>query len=192
MCGVFIARSDNMSLIIKGRNIEITDKLRQYIEKKISKIEKHYNQIIKTEVELLIEKNPSISKNQTVQVTLFTKGPIFRARESSIDIYASIDLAVDKLKKQVERYKGKTYTSQIHPVDNTHFSKEPIKEFKEKFQIVKTKQFVMKPMTPEEAILQMETLGHSFFVFSNAETETINVIYRRKDNNYGLIEPKLG
>lgn len=183
-----------MAVIIRGKNIEITDKLRRYAESKINKIRKHYNQIIKTEVELIAEKNPSITNNQVVEVTLFTKGPVFRGKESSNDIYASIDLVTGKLEKQVEKYKGKTYASQVqtnHPSGLTESPEESFSE-QERARIVKTKQFAMKPMSLEEAIMQMETLGHNFFIFTNSETEEINVVYRRRDNNYGLIEPVLG
>lgn len=183
-----------MTVIIKGKNIEITDKLRQYAEGKINKIKRHYDQIIKTEIELITEKNPSITNNQVVEVTLFTKGPAFRGKESSNDIYASIDLVTAKLEKQVEKYKGKTYASQVqtnHPSGLTEASKESFSK-QNSGRIVKAKQFAMKPMSLEEAIMQMETLGHNFFIFTNSETEEINVVYRRKDNNYGLIEPILG
>lgn len=178
-----------MSIIIKGKNIEVTPALRTYAEEKIGKIQKRYNHIIKTEVEFIVEKNPSISANQTVEVTLFTKGPIFRAKESSSDMYASVDVVLEKLERQVEKHKGKVYHNnrgsgalpEIAIAENS-IAEEPIR-------IVKTKQFAIKPMPPDEAIMQMNLLGHDFFVFTNSETEEVNVVYRRNDDNYGLIEP---
>jgi len=186
-----------MQIIVKGRNIEVTDALREYVEDKIAKTTKYFDHIIKIEVEFTVEKNPSISNPETVEVTLFTKGPVIRAKESSTDMYASIDLVAEKLERQIKRYKGKLQT---HTLKNSELKKENLaaagiseeieeEERSEKPEIVKIKQFAVKPMSPEEAALQMDLLGHDFYVFTNSETDEINVVYRRKDQNYGLIEP---
>ncbi len=181
-----------MEIIIKGRHIEVTDALRAYAEDKIGKIAKYFDQIQKIEIEFTDEKNPSIVNSKTVEVTVFPKGPILRAKESSGDMYASIDIVVDKLERQVKRFKSKTYKSTknapgLGAVAKSRFAKEG-EEFRGP-KIVKVKQIAVKPMVPEEATMQMELLGHDFFVFTNAETEEINVVYKRKDSNYGLIEP---
>lgn len=180
-----------MSVIVKGKNIEITNALKKYAEEKVNHVKKHFNEIIKTEIELIVEKNPSITNNQTVEVTLFTKGPLIRAKESSTDMYASIDQVVAKLERQIDRFKGKTYKSQVHPLNSAELlpPEESGEGEEQSPQIVKTKQVPMKPMSPEEAVMQMELLGHDFFVFINAETEETNVVYRRKNNTFGLIEP---
>ncbi len=186
-----------MQVIVKGRNINITEALRKYAVDKISKMTKYFDQIIKIEIEFIVEKNPSISEAKTVEATVFTKGPVIRAKESSTDMYASIDMVAAKLERQVKRYKGKlqTHVSRSNEsVKANIVSGEPIgeaknQESKEKPRIVKIKQVPMKPMSPIEASLQMELLGHDFYVFTNAETDEVNVVYRRKDNNYGLIEP---
>jgi len=186
-----------MKVIVKGRNINITDALREYAIEKTSKMTKYFDQIMKIEIEFMVEKNPSISNPKMVEATVFTKGPVIRAKESSTDMYASIDLVADKLERQVKKYKGKLRT---HNLRNNGAIRENVTEVErnnkddketagKKPRIVKIKQFAMKPMSPIEASLQMELLGHDFYVFNNAETDEVNVVYRRKDNDYGLIEP---
>ena len=146
------------------------------------------------EVELWTEKNPSIADNQVVEATIFTKGPVIRAREASPDIYASIDLVFAKLERQVKKYRGKlvsrsqgahkeAFASEGFTIPRRRKSsrKRPLAP-----RIVKTKQFMVKPMTPEEAALQLELVGHDFFVFTNSESQETAVVYRRRDGNYGL------
>lgn len=181
-----------MQVIIKGKNIEVTDALRMHAEDKIKKVTRHFDQIMKIEIELSVAKNRRVSKNQTVEVTLFAKGPAIRAKESSTDMYASIDMVINKLERQIKKYKGKVYASankNTEKLAELFLKKTKGEKQQAESRIVKTKQFLIKPMTPEEAILQMELLSHDFFVFTNSETEDINVVYRRKDKNYGLIEP---
>jgi putative sigma-54 modulation protein len=182
-----------MEIIVKGRHIEVTGALRAYAEDKIGRITKYFDQIMKIEIEFTDEKNPSIVNSKTVEVTVFPKGPVLRAKESSGDMYASIDLVVDKLERQVKRYKNKSYKGSKHvpglgEIAVTSFAEEEALR-DEAPSIVKIKQVAVKPMAPEEATMQMELLGHDFFVFTNAETDEINVVYKRKDSNYGLIEP---
>ncbi len=170
--------------------MEITDALRTYAEEKISRVRKHFNEIIKMEIELIVEKNPSITNNNVVEVTLFTKGPVIRASGSSTDMYASIDKVTEKLERQIEKFKGKTYSSKVHHSISLQKMVTPEETEEEKPRIVRTKRFLLKPMSPEEAILQMDLLGHDFFVFTNSETEEVNVVYRRKNDTFGLIEPE--
>ncbi len=180
-----------MELYFRGRNLKVTEALKDYVRKKIAKIERHLSDIMRCEVELVYETNPSISDNHRAEITLHTKGPLIRAVASSSNMYASIDLTLDKLEKQVDKYKGKIYSSR-----NKHREKlgrgRRGRGGKKAPWVVKKKQFVVKPMSVEEAILQMELLQHDFFIFANADTETLNVLYRRKDNTYGLIEAVSG
>jgi putative sigma-54 modulation protein len=188
---------EGMKVIVKGRNINVTNTLREYAVEKMAKMTKYLDQIMQIEIEFIVEKNPSIANAKTVEATVFTKGPVIRAKESSSDMYASIDLVVDKLERQIKRYKGKL---KAHNVRTNGTAREALlneeqeneveaSEESRKPRIVKVKQFSIKPMSPVEASMQMELLGHDFYVFTNAETDEVNVVYRRKDNNYGLIEP---
>ena len=181
-----------MQLQVKGRNFEISEQIRSYAEGKLGKLDKLVRDPTRIELELLVEKNPSISDNHVAEATVFTKGPVLRARESSADMKASIDQLVEKLERQVKRYRDKRrrgHRPYGHsppvadaPSTPTESETEPM--------IVKTKQFAIKPMTAEEAVLQMDLIGHDFFVFKNADTDEINVVYRRRDGDYGLIEPQ--
>jgi putative sigma-54 modulation protein len=175
-------------LQVKGKNVEVTDSLKDYALQKLGKLDKHLNDAARLELELQVEKNPSISANQVAEATVWTKGPILRARESSTDMKASIDQLVDKLERQATRYRekrrrgpGKGHAAPTHRAAAEDGA--PL--------IVKTKQFPVKPMNPEEAVLQLELVGHDFFVFQNAETVAVNVVYRRRDGDYGLIEPQV-
>jgi putative sigma-54 modulation protein len=182
-----------MELIVKGRNIQVSNTLRKYAEDKVGRITRYFNKINKIEVELTSEKNPSVSNSQTVEVTVFSKGILVRATKSSTDMYASIDLVVDKLERQIKKYKSKLYKSLKQKEGLGRLAKvdREVEEEPEP-KIVRTKQIEVKPMTPEEAALQMELLGHDFFVFANSETEEVNIVYRRRDDNYGLIRPIFG
>jgi putative sigma-54 modulation protein len=181
-----------MRLQVKGRNVEVSDSIREYAEAKLAKLEKLVKDPTRVEVELAVEKNPSIAANHVAEATVFTKGPTLRARESSADMKASIDQLVDKLERQVKRYREKRRRGRpphgAPPVEGAGPMIPTDSEAES--MIVKTKQFAIKPMTAEEAVLQLDLIGHDFFVFKNAETEQINVVYRRRDGNYGLIEPE--
>ncbi len=181
-----------MRLQVKGKNLEVSDSLHRYAEEKLGKLERHLNDATRLELELAVEKNPSISDKQVAEATIWTKGPILRARESSDDMRASIDLLAEKLERQVKRYKEKRQRKQVarHGPHHQHDEEvRPVVPEEEEPVIVKTKQFAVKPMTPEEAVLQLELIGHDFFVFRNVESSDVNVVYRRRDGNYGLIEP---
>ena len=175
-----------MQLQVKGRGVEISESIRAYAQKRLGKLERQLPDP-RIELELAVENNPSIRAHHIAEATVWTRGPTLRARESSSDVRASIDQLVDKLERQVTRYREKNRTRRR---GGAHQMEEPPMTTPEEPQIVKTKQFAVKPMTPEEAVLQLELIGHDFFVFQNAETGEVNVVYRRRDGHYGLIEPQ--
>jgi putative sigma-54 modulation protein len=179
-------------LQVKGKNVEISDSLKTYAQEKLGKLDKHLNDAARLELELAVEKNPSIAENQIAEGTIWTKGPVLRARESSPDMRASIDMLVEKLERQARRYRDKrrSRSGRASP-GAAEAATIPVVVDEESPVIVKTKQFAVKPMTPEEAVLQLELIGHDFFVFQDAESSDVNVVYRRRDGNYGLIEPQV-
>jgi putative sigma-54 modulation protein len=178
-------------LHVKGKNLEVSDSIRRYAEEKLAKLDRQLHELTQVELELWMEKNPSISANQVAEATIFTKGPTLRAREASSDMKASIDQLTDKLLRQVEHYRAKRSRRQARgngiPPPGGPMS---ISDSEQSPQIVKSKQFAVKPMTPEEAALQLELVGHDFFVFQNEESGEVNVLYRRSEGGYGLIEPQ--
>jgi putative sigma-54 modulation protein len=185
-----------VNLTVKGRNLVLTEAISAYAETKLGKLSKYLANSSRCEVELWTEKNPSIADNQVVEITIFTKGPVIRAREASPDIYASIDLVFEKIERQVKKYRGKV-VSRHQETPKEALTSEGFRILEEPEDaetetspplIVKTKQFMTKPMTPEEAALQLELVGHDFYVFTNSETNETAVVYRRRDGNYGLIE----
>jgi putative sigma-54 modulation protein len=178
-------------LQVKGKNVDVTDSLKDYALHKLGKLEKHLNSAARLELELHVEKNPSISQNQVAEATIWTKGPVLRARESSTDMKASIDLLVEKLERQARRYRDKRRRGPGRGNHDQGIEGIPVVASEDAPVIVKTKQFAIKPMTPEEAVLQLELVGHDFFVFQNADSNDVNVVYRRRDGNYGLIEPQV-
>jgi putative sigma-54 modulation protein len=143
----------------------------------------------RVELELLVETNPSIADNNVAEATVWTKGPVLRAREASGDMKASIDQLVDKLERQVKRYREKRREAPRRHAPPPAEA-PPIELEDTSTAITKTKQFAVNAMTPDEAVLQLELVGHDFFVFRNAESDGINVVYRRRDGHYGLIEPQ--
>jgi putative sigma-54 modulation protein len=180
-------------LQVKGKNVDVSDSLKSYAQEKLGKLDKHLNDAARLELELAVERNPSISENQIAEATIWTKGPVMRARESSSDMRASIDLLVEKLERQARRYREKRRRGPSNRNHGAGLEPEvrPVVPDEEHPVIVKTKQFAVKPMSPEEAVLQLELIGHDFFVFQNAESDGVNVVYRRRDGNYGLIEPQV-
>ncbi len=174
-----------MKFNIVGKNIEVTEGLRAAVEDKIGKLEKFFNEDTEVHVTLSVEKD-----RQKIEVTIPVKGNIIRSEQVSSDMYVSIDLVEEIIERQLKKYKNKL-------VDKKQGSGFFRQEFIEKdymdeedVQIIRTKKFDIKPMYPEDACVQMELLGHSFFVFCNAETDQVNVVYKRKGNTYGLIEPE--
>lgn len=174
-----------MEILVTGKNIEVTSALRNVVEKKLSKLDKYFNPEVKANVTLSVQKN-----SQIVEVTIPFNGVILRGEEKNIDMYASIDLVVDKLEGQIR--KQKTKLQRRNHGTSLRFQSIPDvdEDANEEPKIVRTKKFAIKPMSAEEAVLQMELLGHNFFVFESAEDEEVNVVYKRKDGNYGLIEPE--
>ncbi len=178
-----------MQLQVKGKNLEMSDPIRDYAEEKFRRLERHLPDPTKVELELSLEKNPSIADNHIAEATIWTKGPTLRARESSSDWRASIDELVDKLERQAKRYREKRHNHHAH-TNTAPLDTAPVVPGEPEPMLVKTKQFPVKPMTPEEAVLQLELIGHDFFVFRNSEVGEVGVVYRRRDGNYGLIEPQ--
>jgi len=174
-----------MKFIILGKNIEVTDGLRSAVEEKIGKLEKYFTPETEVHVTLSVEKD-----RQKIEVTIPVKGSIIRSEQVSNDMYVSIDLVEEIIERQLKKYKKKL-TDQQHAesffkqdyIDNDYMDEEEIK-------IIRSKKFDIKPMYAEDACIQMELLGHNFFVFCNAETDQVNVVYKRKGNTYGLIEPE--
>jgi len=177
-------------LQVKGRNVEVSPSIRSYAEEKLGKLSKQLADPTQVELELTVEKNPSIADNHVAEATIWTKGPTLRAREASMDMKASIDQLVDKLERQVKRYREKRREEPRRQARNGQVPEPGIPVAGEgEPSIVKTKQFAVKPMTPEEAVLQLELVGHDFFVFRNEGSNDVNVVYRRRAGDYGLIEP---
>jgi putative sigma-54 modulation protein len=180
-----------MRLEVKGRNVEVSDAIRRYAEEKLGRLERQLADPTQVELELAVEQNPAIAANHVAEATIWTKGPTLRARESSSAFEASIDQIVDKLERQVKRYREKRSRREAGrrangiPSDEPHFTAEQLERM-----IVKSKQFDLQPLTPDEATLELELIGHDFFVFSNVDTGRTNVVYRRRDGAYGLIEPQ--
>ncbi len=170
-----------MNVSVRGKNTNATPALKEYVEKRLSKLDKYFENEPEAQVTLVVEKD-----THKVEVTMPINGMILRGEEATGDMYASIDLVVEKMERQINRYKGK-FTKKGKTAAAVEAVPHPSEDLD---QVVKTKRFAIKPMPVDEALMQMNLLGHSFFVFSNAETEEVNVIYKRKDGHYGLIEPE--
>ena len=174
-----------MRITITGRNIDLTDGLKAAVEDKLSKLEKYFTTDTEAHVTLSVEK-----ERQKIEVTIPMKGNIIRSEQVSNDMYVSIDLVEEIIKRQLKKYRKKLVTQQQ---SESFFKKDFIEkeaENDEEIKISRNKKFDVKPMYPEDACVQMELLGHNFFVFRNAETDEVNVVYKRKGNTYGLIEPE--
>ena len=191
-----------MEYIVKARNFELNEKIKDYSEKKIkSKIEKLLERTTKTEVKFVLEKNPRITENNRVEVTAFASGAVIRVTDTATDVFAAIDKVSSKLERQIKKYREKIISKGrknhnapgVTAEDIGKFGSADLEDIEEEISksIVKTKTFMLKPTSPEEAVMQMEFLGHDFFVFINSETDRTAVVYRRKDLNYGLIEPTI-
>ena len=174
-----------MKYVITGRGTNVTDGLRSAIEEKLGKLEHYFAPDTEVHVTLKVEKD-----RQKVEVTVPVKGHIIRAEQVSDDMYVSIDLIEDIIERQLRKYKTKIVDSKQNVVSFTsEFMQEDDYE-DEDVKVIRTKRFAVKPMDPEEACVQMELLNHSFYVFRNAETDEVNVVYKRKGGDYGLIEPE--
>ena len=175
-----------MKFIILGKNIEVTPGLRSAVEDKIGKLEKYFNPDTEAHVTLSVEKD-----RQKIEVTIPVKGNIIRSEQVSNDMYVSIDLVEEIIERQLKKYKTKLIAKEQSAgcFKQDFIEKDYMDE--EEVQIVRTKKFDIKPMYPEDACVQMELLGHNFYVFCNAETDQVNVVYKRKGSTYGLIEPEV-
>ncbi|MBQ6442155.1 MAG: ribosome-associated translation inhibitor RaiA [Lachnospiraceae bacterium] len=174
-----------MRITITGRNIDLTDGLKAAVEDKLSKLEKYFTPDTEAHVTLSVEK-----ERQKIEVTIPMKGNIIRSEQVSNDMYVSIDLVEEIIERQLKKYRKKLVTQQQ---SESFFKKDFIEkeaDNDEEIKISRNKKFDVKPMYPEDACVQMELLGHNFFVFRNAETDEVNVVYKRKGNTYGLIEPE--
>lgn len=186
-----------MELSINGRNLEITQRIENYVEKKTSRLDRYMPNLAKVHVDLSEEKNRSSVQRQVAQITIRDdRGTILRAEERSNDLFAAIDTVIDKLYRQINRYQGKRRRKWRSAGGEEPIIGEPLPfedeiEEEEEQVIVRYKRFPAHPMPAEEAIEQMELLGHDFFVFFNPDDEAINVLYRRHDGNYGLLQPEL-
>ena len=176
-----------MRITITGRNIELTPGIKEAVEEKLSKLEKYFKPETVVNVTLSVEK-----ERQKNEVTIPTKGHTIRAEEVSNDMYVSIDLVEETLERQLIKYRTKIISKKMNAAANfkAEYLEEQIEEEDEEIKIVRSKRYDMKPMYPEDACIQMELLGHDFFVFVNAETDEVNVVYKRKANTYGIIEPE--
>ncbi len=182
-----------MELTIKGRNFEVTDRLEDYVYKKIGRLDRYLPSITEARVELSTEDTKAAQHRQVCQVTVRADAKILRAEERSDDMFSSIDAVLDKMYRQIARFKGKRESRWRGP--GAHVEPLPL-EYEDEAEegstrIARTKRFDMVPMDPEEAIEQMELLGHSFFIFYNVDAGEINVVYRRKQGDYGLLQPVL-
>jgi len=181
-----------MELQITGKNIDLSPTVRRYVERKLGRLSCHLPNIVGFKVEIFEEKTKSPRQRFVVQATVDSSGTLFRSEERGEDLFTAIDKVAATMNRQIEHYKGKRY-------DKGRGSSLARGEFNEEVvaaqplrKVVKVKRFAVKPMSVAEAIDQMELLGHDFFLFFNADTEELNLLYRRKDGNYGLIEPELG
>ena len=181
-----------MELQITGKNIELSSVVHQYIERKLGKLSRYLPNIIETKVEISEEKTKSPQQHFVVQVTVDSRGTLLRSQERGENLFTAIDKVVEVMNRQIKHYKGKLYEKgRGNSFARGKFSEE-VEAVKPTQDIVKVKRFAVKPMSMAKAIDQMELLGHDFFLFLNADTEELNLLYRRKDGNYGLIEPELG
>jgi putative sigma-54 modulation protein len=178
--------------VIAKNNVEVSETLKAYVEKKIGKLGRYLPTLDEGKVEVSHEGTKQPEQRFTVQVTLDSKGVLIRAQEKSKNIHTAIDKVVDVLSKRIERYKGKLYDKGRGISLARQGAAIEAEEIEPPKRVVKTKHFLVKPMPVDEAINQMELLGHDFFLFMDADTERLNLLYRRDDGNYGLIEPEQG
>lgn len=181
----------SMAIAVRGKNIEITPALRDYVAKRVGKVTKYFDGASMGEITAILTVNKG---RHIVEVTVPINGILLRGEEATTDMYASIDLVIEKLEKQIEKYKTKlarklksgSFKTELIPASTVVVP--AVSE--DEFSIVKTKRFAVKPMNADEAVMQMNLINHDFFVFMNSDTEEVNVVYRRRDGQYGLIEPE--
>ncbi|MGV0105539.1 ribosome hibernation-promoting factor, HPF/YfiA family [Nostoc sp. DSM 114160] len=189
-----------MKLVIHGKNIEITDAIREYVHQKIEKAVSHFQSITnEVDVHLSVARNPRINTRQAAEVTIYANGSVIRAEESSESLYASIDLVADKIARQLRKYKERRQDHKTHAQPTEVVIPESIvtdligdRTAELPNEVVRTKYFSMPPMTVAEALEQLQLVGHDFYMFHNSETGEINVIYERNHGGYGVIHPRNG
>ena len=172
-----------MRVTVIGKNINVTPALKEIVEKKISKLDKYFEPNVTARATLTVQKN-----SQIFEVTIPFNGVVLRCEESTDDMYKSIDLVENKLERQIRKQRTKLQRRSNESLRFSNFDEVALEE-DDQGEIVKVKKFNIKPMSTEEAILQMELVEHNFFVFKDSDTDNVNVIYKRKDGNYGLLEP---
>lgn len=174
-----------MQVAVRGKNLEITSALREYVEKKLGKIEKYVDYPVTAQANLYTERGRHI-----VEVTAMLNGVLLRGEEATGDMYASIDLVADKLEKQLLKYRARLRRRKDAGAGAFAAGEAAVEDETTEGRVVKTKRFPVKPVTVDEAIMQMELVSHDFYVFVNSETGKVNVVYRRRDGDYGLLEPE--
>lgn len=175
-----------MKVTVIGKNIELTQALKEIVQKKISKLEKYFDVEVEAKATLSVQRN-----RQIIEVTIPFNGAILRGEESTENMYKSIDLVEDKLERQIIKQKTRLSRKNNVSLKFASVNNDKLESIEDEGSLVKVKKFAVKPMDSEEAILQMDLLGHSFFVYQDAESSKVNVVYKRKDGNYGLLEPEL-
>ena len=188
-----------MDLIIHGRNVDITDWIEEYVDKKVGKMERYLPSANEARVELSHNETRDASDRYTSQITIWTNGQILRAEESTSDIFASIDASADKMYRQIRRFKGRYHTrrrasaaaSAEAEAEFLATMTQDIEEEEEEATIIRRKEFLLQPMNEEEAMEQMLLLGHDFFVYFDPDANGVNVLYRRRDGQFGLLQPRI-
>jgi putative sigma-54 modulation protein len=175
-----------MNIVIRGKHIELTDALKEYVIKRVGKLAKYSDEFMDIQVTLLVERD-----RHRVEVTAPLHGMILRGEEETEDMYSSIDMVVEKLERQIEKYRTRINKRMRSKIFKDYDSKQPLEVNEEpREEVVRQKKFPAKPMSVEEAIMQMNLVGHNFFVFTNAESQEMNVVYRRNNGDYGLLQPQ--
>lgn len=199
---LYIMESANMKLLIQGNNIAVTESIHDYVEQKLNKAVKHFQNITgKVDVHLSVARNSRIERKHKAEVTVFANGTVIRAQEGSENLYASIDMVADKIARQLRKYKEKHLSKNTHayirqeaiedsenPVEVTELNSDRAPELPA--EVVRSKYFTMPPMTTQEALEQLQLVDHDFYMFLNSETNEINVIYSRNHGGYGVIQPR--
>lgn len=175
-----------MNIVIRGKHIELTEALKEYVNKRVGKLEKYSDEFMDVQVTLLVERD-----RHRVEVTAPIHGIILRGEEETEDMYSSIDLVIEKLERQIDKYRTRINKRMRSKVLKDHETKQPVEVNDEQHEeVVRNKKFPSKPMSVDEAIMQMNLVGHTFFVFTNAESQEMNVVYLRNNGDYGLLEPQ--
>lgn len=193
-----------MQLLVHGRNVEVTDWIREYVTKKVGRLERYLNQVSDARIELTQNATRAAGDRFTAQLTIWSNGHILRAEESTADILVSVDATVEKMSQQIRRFKGRRYQNRRRQsaamnaeveLAATMVAEADEEEEGEEVpvaKIVRRKEFVLQPLDEEEAVAQMELLGHDFYVYFDVEAKAVNVVYRRRDGQYGLLQPRMG